>query len=867
MTEPDRDTVADTPASIATDGVQIPDDEDTQTVVSRGLTNADFQRLGVDPREVRHMVIRRAALETTEPLAQRYLQAPSAKLEIQLTQIATSTYRVLDPRQRTDPSQRANVGRIRPNLIDWAGRTEFALAERGEELAESNREHLNDGGAASRSSDTPAASSKHSHTIDFGFLKSRPLESPDTVLDDGFDLTGNSQWPSQHVSISTGIDLGLSSSLSRSLDSGDLVRDDFRRSPIRRFRFWLRQPATLLGLIAILVATSGGVLGWSLRRSSVVMVPTVQSDEPIDIALVEYPDAQSGREKIKNAAATPPAQVTSPKPSKLVSRPVPGSPVKSGSQMGSTESTAASGDASTEPTSSLQIDPIVLAARARSQTISLAQGLGHWFASASNQVALQWNESLTSLAKELQSKASEMPSAVASIAPPLDPAASDLPEPNPQDVPPYEELAKAARDYIAQPVTVATPVEHFQKATAGLRLHDQLICIEQFVLAQQLADQVRRHCAFSNDLDLVERIKADAAVASEMREMSNKVDDILQRSVTDEPSSGDAAIVGRYLCLYQRNWQRGGSWIENASDVRLASLAKQDVELTQQLAAQQLKRSEIADLASKWFKISARFSGREAESIALRALHWYQLALADDTENDRANELGEVQTLRTRAEMQSLIESLPVHLQPITPSEVTTPKTDSPSAQPVVANGPRLMHGTIRPIDVGSPLGEIFRPGDLVLGFQYSPGITISPAQWTQIGERLFVDDRSIQLELAGEFSLSESTTIEIVFSAGGSLQSQSILIDSQQVDLTPGKDADEALAVMAGPVIKNQQSTSLSLDPGKHTVRWNVVASQIDTIVLALVDADSKSTVHVTPDPSVDLSSTRGMVSLLPSR
>lgn len=90
------------------------------------LGPADFQRIGIQPKETRLDVIRRAASRAAKSLARRQLDAPNPITEEQLSRIAVSTYRLLDPRQREDRQSRAHVGRIRPHALYRAGRTEFA---------------------------------------------------------------------------------------------------------------------------------------------------------------------------------------------------------------------------------------------------------------------------------------------------------------------------------------------------------------------------------------------------------------------------------------------------------------------------------------------------------------------------------------------------------------------------------------------------------------------------------------------------------------------------------------------------------------------------------------------------------------------
>jgi len=72
----------------------------------------DFRRLGVRPQETRTTVIRLAAARSAKTLAEQQLRQPSQQAALQLSRVATSAYRLLDPRFRPDASQRAHVGRI-----------------------------------------------------------------------------------------------------------------------------------------------------------------------------------------------------------------------------------------------------------------------------------------------------------------------------------------------------------------------------------------------------------------------------------------------------------------------------------------------------------------------------------------------------------------------------------------------------------------------------------------------------------------------------------------------------------------------------------------------------------------------------------
>jgi hypothetical protein len=96
----------------------------SQEVIALGPD--DFRRIGIRPKESRLEVIRRAASRAAKSLARRQLRSPNPLTEQQLSRIAVSTYRLLDPRQREDRQARAHVGRIRPGALQQTGRASFA---------------------------------------------------------------------------------------------------------------------------------------------------------------------------------------------------------------------------------------------------------------------------------------------------------------------------------------------------------------------------------------------------------------------------------------------------------------------------------------------------------------------------------------------------------------------------------------------------------------------------------------------------------------------------------------------------------------------------------------------------------------------
>ena len=77
----------------------------------RSVQRADFARLGIPVTEWRPEVIRKAATKHTEKLARKLAHGGGDSAARQLTRVSLSTYRLLDPRRRTDDRSRALIGR------------------------------------------------------------------------------------------------------------------------------------------------------------------------------------------------------------------------------------------------------------------------------------------------------------------------------------------------------------------------------------------------------------------------------------------------------------------------------------------------------------------------------------------------------------------------------------------------------------------------------------------------------------------------------------------------------------------------------------------------------------------------------------
>ncbi len=97
----------------------------------------DFARLGLRGREARVEVIRRAAKQTAAKIPD---SLPDAERNEMLAELATSTYRLLDPRKRNRPMERVQLSmgpEIEPTLATVARKPLVAALESAVKASES----------------------------------------------------------------------------------------------------------------------------------------------------------------------------------------------------------------------------------------------------------------------------------------------------------------------------------------------------------------------------------------------------------------------------------------------------------------------------------------------------------------------------------------------------------------------------------------------------------------------------------------------------------------------------------------------------------------------------------------------------------
>ncbi|QDT08550.1 hypothetical protein [Planctomycetes bacterium K23_9] len=215
-----------------------------EALPSNLISSVDFHALGLRPNECRLSIIRRAASRNCRTLAAKQLKSPSSRTNLQLYRVAISTYRLMDPRKRTDHHQRAFVGRILPNALLSAGRTQFS---------------------AGIFSPPPVMEDA---------LQSPPL-SPTEHLDElPIDLTeetGEFFYDASDVSqISLAHGLELDNGIASALSSDDLLSPGIFHRSVRRIRSLKRRTVLSFATVATLLLITTGVFRFNNDRNDLV---------------------------------------------------------------------------------------------------------------------------------------------------------------------------------------------------------------------------------------------------------------------------------------------------------------------------------------------------------------------------------------------------------------------------------------------------------------------------------------------------------------------------------------------------------------------------------------------------------------------
>ena len=836
------------------------------------LSADDFRRLGVQPHESRQTVIRQAASRTTKTLARRQLVSPSTRTESQLIKVATSTYRLLDPRNRGDASQRAHVGRIMPNALNWAGQTEFSSGASGEDVSDEPHEQ------------SLTASGVHGISI-------QPHAPP------------------------TGLDLNVP--WSGSLDESDLLRRRWFR--IRWMRKQLHQPLVLIMLIALLVATSVWVWNLNLKSQGVRVVakapsasnelqsqhgeggpeliepaqpetPSVSEQEkPTVLSVSSHAGSESGT--LDGPPATPipesptidspdhsarPNTVVDPSlgmvpkdepqlddPDELeTSRPqadwdqytMDGYPVE---LVDVDEAMLPREPAELETELNLLLDQYRLLSEPEQQPLPSGSSAKQLRPVPKRELLDEARRQLESLVPELARERSIKTAELALAALQKVHRSADAGTIDDWTI----RLAMAECEWLAgdfdraqkhlipisatYDVTVVTllaesfvgmpsPIESAELHTAvisnGMFLADYLLvagCPEDCL---RVINVLAKSDRFLSDQEVSDDLDDFREAAGVSERLKAKAIEVIAGS-PDDVGKAKASIAGRYLCFMTRQWTTGLSWLSRGSDPRFASLASDELGIDKDDPLD--KRLQIA---KRWLAIAERSEGREADSMRLHAI---TLLRKQDVAQRGIRQL-EAERLIDQAMVdlpEYLLASATAKSEQDSQRKQNASVARQPLSQPVTGK-PKPMEATTKPAGQPQPgmlSGQVIGDDqDLGIRIEYQPSMAIGAVLFDEIVKKINRDVFRWKLQLEGEFELQSETRLQFHIAKSIGDMKQELMIDDQVVSFE-------------GDLLTAKQS----LNAGKHTVRWKVSAAEIKVIFLAVQDAATGKPIKVQPLPT----------------
>jgi hypothetical protein len=372
--------------------------------------------------------------------------------------------------------------------------------------------------------------------------------------------------------------------------------------------------------------------------------------------------------------------------------------------------------------------------------------------------------------------------------------------------------------FIELPKSLDAAQDHAVVMENGLQLADQLLVHEDHVGCRRVLNALDESVAVLNDASYASYLRQleDAVVVS--ARLHKLADETIGQPIADATSSR-AGITGRYHCLMLRQWDLGLPWLSKGNDRRLASLAADELAIEKDAAVD--VRLEVAQ---RWLAAADRNDGREADSMRLHAI--------DLLQHDGFSQRG-LRQLEAERLIEKTRDSLPVFLRNSNASDETEfPKMIS-AAVPVAER--ERAGDDQRPVP-GHLGGRVLSDAtDLGIRLEYQTSLAIGGGLLQEIAEKLDRDTSIWTIELAGEFEIQAVREIRIRIAESTGDMSQEIWLDDQQISFAA-----------------QELTKTVSVSPGRHAVRWVVTTTGIESLILAVQDAETGQPIEIQPMDAV---------------
>ena len=718
----------------------IPGDQQSSSI----LDVEDFRRLGVRPFECRQTVIRLAALRSSRPLAKQQLSVPTKPGSLHLSRVMTSAYRLLDPRQREDPFQRAIVGRIMPDVLDAVAQTPFVS-----------------GLSEVRSTTAP---------IDVADVEDR----------DEHDLSGETQ-PHLRWTIS--------------LSDRDLVR---RNSIVARIRHGHRRAPTKRAKSNRSIYVWTTLLAAGLATAGLEMLPTVRRSDQVAPnqsaigSMLEQEDSQTG------VSATE-FDLVPPEPKALETLPTmrPGNANRTPTPPVMVSPSLFDSDSDDSPVVKLapmiemkRLDSVAPEPPLRSE-IQEPEPVRIFAVPSDDDVAAAHRNLVSQL--NVLSESVDIDS-IAQRVSEIDAFTTQKTVGSPEhwagmlviaqhawlvdDVSQIENrLTRLADQYrfsvsrvlattFIQSCSLARmPETHEHLFSNGLRLCDYLLVNESSEQCQQVVESLSQILPKISSDGRSERLENYGESIEQMERLSAATNRWVQQVDKSTPTK-DTGIAGRYYCLMIRKWTTGLPWLVELSDKRIARVAQQE------LAIDGVQAQIV--VANRWLDIADRYDGRVSNSIRLHGIELLRESM------DQVTAIQRLEIERKIEETQRLLPAdlrLDIGEQPSSTSNLTADPKD-------VDNQATGLTGRIT-ID-GKDVG---------VRVNYQLGAIINQTVLDTILHRLDRVGQQVSIQFSGIFELQQETRVSITSAA---IKGQELRVDGELVAIDPLNQEVE-LTIQAG--------------------------------------------------------------------
>ncbi|WP_145102439.1 hypothetical protein [Rosistilla carotiformis] len=309
--------------------------------------------------------------------------------------------------------------------------------------------------------------------------------------------------------------------------------------------------------------------------------------------------------------------------------------------------------------------------------------------------------------------------------------------------------------------------------------------------------------------DLRTRLISQTDAIKQAKRIAPLATKTLAESTAATASSSAANSVGRYLCLYLGDWERGLPWLAKASTAKLAKTAQLEIDTAT------VPDSKLV-LVDQWIECSADLRGRSGEAILLHARDLVAEAMVESS-GLKAKDLE-----RKLAEIDAM---LPADLRTVAP-------TPSIAAAPIAAMPAGNLTGM---------LGRLKADGlDVSALIRYDAGLSLTHDAFSQILDQLGIQAGAISLEFVGLIDLPENSTIRFVTSTGTDKADAVVIsVNNQPV----------ALSVDG---LQNRRAGTLDLPAGSHMVRWQFGGKQLATCHLVVEDDRAKKPLTLRHTPAL---------------